>query len=132
MPGIDTITFDEIVIKRTGPGLPTLSFIDLPGIRALDDGDLRRKTQDLVDYYINVDEARRQYDQRMHGALETHEAKELMREAEARETGTPFKPLAFEFPSLDTVVQTIKDTIVICCVDGEAVSRAGRRRSKPL
>ena len=121
LPGPDTIVFDEIVIKRTGPGLPTLSFIDLPGIRALEEGDLRRKTQELVDYYINVVEARKQYPIREQGARENYEANEAKREAEAREKGVTFQPLPFDFPSLDTVIRTIQDTIVICCVDGEPV-----------
>ena len=115
------MVYDEIVIRRTGPGLPTLSLVELPGFRAMEDGDLRR--HELVDYYINEEEACRQYPRREAEARERHEAREATREANARERGFWFQPQPFEFPSLDTVILPIRDTIVICCADGEAVTR---------
>jgi hypothetical protein len=42
---------DEIVIKRSAPGIPTLSFIDLPGIRSHPES-LRVASESIVESYI--------------------------------------------------------------------------------
>ena len=113
---------DEIVIRRTGSGLPTLTLVDLPGICTEEVGDLMRKTQELVDYHINEEKARKQYPPREAEARSRHKYREACREEEARERGVAFLPQPFAFPSLDTVIRAIQDTIVICCVEGDAVS----------
>ena len=119
----DTIVSTEIIIKRAGPGLPTLSFVDLPGIRAVPE-DLREKTESLVDYYINANEARKQHASREAEARLLHERGEEQRAADAKARGAEFKPLPpFDFPDVETVVKAVADTIVICCADGER--RAG-------
>ena len=96
------MVYDEIVIRRTGPGLPTLSLVDLPGIRAMEDGDLMRKTQELVDYYINEEEACRQYPRReAEAASATRQGKRRARQMRGRgASGSSQSPSSFPASTL--------------------------------